>query len=211
MTALSQSPDARASTALDTPDQTPDQLPARAPAANLGLAASEAGPDQRLAELVRQHQASVWRLLRYLGANAAEADDLTQETFLALARSSFQHQTTPQTAAYLRTTARNQLLMLRRKQQRQVSTVALEAAEAVWADKIDAPTEGSGGWQAFTDALRACTEQLEGRAAQAIDLAYRQSLGREQIADRLGMKPAGVKTLLRRTRAALRECIERRV
>lgn len=210
MTALSQSPDARASTAPDPPDPTADPTVEKAPAGSLASAAAVAGPDQRLAELVRQHQASVWRLLRYLGAHPAEADDLTQETFLALARSSFQHLTTPQTAAYLRTTARNQLLMLRRKQQRQVSTVALEAAEAVWAERVDGLAEG-GGWQAFTDALRACTEQLDGRAAQAIDLAYRQSLGREQIADRLGMKPAGVKTLLRRTRAALRECIERRV
>ncbi|TWT85607.1 ECF RNA polymerase sigma factor SigE [Posidoniimonas polymericola] len=211
MTALSQSPDARASTALETPNQTAEEN-ADAPPPASGSAAgaiSAAAPDQPLAELVRQHQAGVWRLLRYLGADAAEADDLTQETFLALARSRFQHQTTPQTAAYLRTAARNQLLMLRRKQQRQVSTVALEAAEAVWAERID--NQPNGGWQAFTAALRACTEQLEGRAALAIDLAYRQSLGREQIADRLDMKPAGVKTLLRRTRAVLRECIERRV
>ena len=36
-----------------------------------------------LAELVREHQADVWRYLRYLGADGHDADDLTQETFLA--------------------------------------------------------------------------------------------------------------------------------
>ena len=33
-----------------------------------------------LASLVREHQADVWRYLRYLGAAADDADDLTQET-----------------------------------------------------------------------------------------------------------------------------------
>ncbi len=36
------------------------------------------------AGLVRTHQVGVWRYVRFLGAEAAEADDLTQETFLAL-------------------------------------------------------------------------------------------------------------------------------
>lgn len=172
--------------------------------------APDAPPDTEstptLAALVRQHQSGVWRLLRCLGADAAEADDLTQETFLALARSGFRHESPPQTAAYLRTTARNQLLMLRRRQKRQISTVAIDAAQAVWAERVE-----QSGWQAFADALRACTEKLEGRARQAIDLAYQDGLGRDQIADQLGMKADGVKTLLRRTRTVLRECIERSV
>ena len=36
------------------------------------------------ASLVRTHQAAVWRYLRYLGADEALADDLTQDTFLKL-------------------------------------------------------------------------------------------------------------------------------
>ena len=33
--------------------------------------------------LIESHQAELWRYLRYLGCDAAEAEDLTQETFLA--------------------------------------------------------------------------------------------------------------------------------
>src|SRR5262245_45680761 len=86
-----------------------------------------------LARLVLRHQAGVWRYVRFLGADAAEADDLTQDTFLALARSQFVERDERQTAGYLRVVARNQLLALRRKQNREVSTVELEAADAVWA------------------------------------------------------------------------------
>src|SRR6187200_2920641 len=86
-----------------------------------------------LASLVRKHQAGVWRYVRFLGADTSEADDLTQETFLALARAEFVERDERQTAGYLRVVARNQLLALRRKQNREVSTVELEAADSVWA------------------------------------------------------------------------------
>ena len=75
--------------------------------------------------MVREHHADVWRYLRYLGAGAADADDLTQETFLAVARSRFEERSPAQTAGYLRTVARNQLLMARRRQGREVHTVEI--------------------------------------------------------------------------------------
>ena len=86
-----------------------------------------------LASLVHRYQAGVWRYVRFLGADTTEADDLTQETFLALARGGFVERDERQTAGYLRVVARNQLLALRRRQNREVSTVELEAADSVWA------------------------------------------------------------------------------
>ena len=148
----------------------------------------------------------------------AEADDLTQETFLAVARTGFagvesntgrdragfEERGEHQTAGYLRTAARNQLLMLRRRQNRQISTVEIEAAEGVWA-----ATTVDHGWDALLDSLAECLGQLEGRPRRAIDLQYRDDAGRAEIAQQLDMKPDGVKTLLRRTRQLLRECLER--
>ncbi len=160
-----------------------------------------------LATLVHQHQAGVWRYLRFLGAESTEAEDLTQETFLAFARAEFVERDERQTAGYLRTVARNQLLALRRKQQREISTCELEAADSVWA----AAAGSDGSLVGYMDALRHCLKQLEGRARQAIDLHYRDSASREAIATQLEMKPDGVKTLLRRTRQILRECMERNI
>jgi RNA polymerase sigma-70 factor, ECF subfamily len=159
------------------------------------------------ATLVRKHQAGVWRYVRFLGADPSEADDLTQETFLALARAEFVERDERQTAGYLRVVARNQLLALRRKQNREIGTVELEAADSVWA----AAAGPDGSLAGYLDALGDCLKQLEGRAREAIDLHYRDSASREAIAERLEMQPDGVKTLLRRTRQVLRECVERKL
>jgi len=166
-------------------------------------AAHLVSPD--LAALVDQHQADVWRYLRYLGAEASDADDLTQETFLALSRSKFERRTPGETTAYLRTVARNQLLMLRRRQGRQIDTVHLEAAEQVWATTVD-PT----GMETILTALADCLQTVDGRAHKAIQLLYRDGLSRKAMAAAMHIKPEGVKTLLRRTRDVLRDCIQRK-
>jgi len=158
-----------------------------------------------LAHLVEKHQADVWRYLRYLGAEAADADDLTQETFLATSRASFEQRSPSETAAYLRTVARNQLLMFRRSQGRAVDTVRLESAEQVWVEMV--PDAGMGGLLAT---LTECLKSIDGRAREAIHMFYRDGLSRTALATALNMKPDGVKTLLRRTRDALRNCIERK-
>jgi len=157
--------------------------------------------------LVRRHQAGVWRYLRFLGAERTEADDLTQETFLAFARAEFVERGPRQTVGYLRTVARNQLLALRRRQRCEINTVELEAADSVWA----AAAGPDGSLNDYLDALRDCVEQLDGRPREAINLHYRDKAGREAIAAKLAMKPDGVKSLLRRTRELLRECVERKI
>lgn len=166
-------------------------------------------PTVDLTRLVRQRQAEVWRYLRYLGADAAEADDLTQETFLAVARSHFVEESEPQTAGYLRTVARRQLLMLRRTQSRRITTVELEAAETVWADAMWSNRKHTDQYDDHVEAARGCVEKLDGRPRKVVRLSYEEGLGREAIAERLEMTADGVKTLLRRTRAKLRECIEK--
>lgn len=187
-------------------EQPPQQAGSSSSSERAGASPPPAGRFD-LSRLVQQHQAAVWRYVRFLGAERAEADDITQETFLAFARAAFVERDERQTAGYLRVVARNQLLALRRKQRREVSTVELEAAESVWA----AAAGTDGRLAGYLDALADCVAGLEGRSRQAIDLHYRDGAGREEIAAALDMKPDGVKTLLRRARHALRECIERKL
>jgi RNA polymerase sigma-70 factor (ECF subfamily) len=68
-----------------------------------------------LASLVKNHQAGVWRYLRALGCDPSEADELTQETFVAVLERPFEDYHPAATAAYLRTVARNLFLTARRK------------------------------------------------------------------------------------------------
>ena len=95
--------------------------------------------------------------------------------------------------------------MLRRKQGRQIDTVELEAAEQVWAESTT-----NTSMDAILTTLTDCLKTVDGRARQAIDLFYRDGLSRKAMAAAMNIKPEGVKTLLRRTRDALRDCIQRK-
>lgn len=171
------------------------------------MTAVKDSPAVDLGDLVREHQADLWRYLRYLGCEASEADDLVQETFLALVRKPPRLRDPGAMAGYLRTAARNQLLMLRRHQGRDLATADLELAENVWAEA----TEHSR-WSDWLDALRECLmTAVTERSRKAIDLFYRERMGRAEIARQLGMATDGVKTLLRRARSALRTCVERKL
>jgi RNA polymerase sigma-70 factor (ECF subfamily) len=171
------------------------------------MTAATADRQVEMAALVRAHQADVWRYLRFLGCQPAEADDLVQETFLAVLRHGFEQRSAVQTAAYLRRVARSQLLMARRKQRKAPSAVDLEAAEAAWAEMAK---EGS-----MNDYLAALSDCLQAavtpRDREALQLQYRDRASRAEIATRLNLAAEGVKTLLRRARSALRDCVERKL
>jgi RNA polymerase sigma-70 factor (ECF subfamily) len=171
------------------------------------MTAVKDNPAVDLGDLVHEHQADLWRYVRYLGCDTSEADDLVQETFLAMVRKPPQLRAPAAMTGYLRTVARNQLLMLRRRQHRELDTADLELAENVWAEATD--HSGLGEWlTALHDCLRTAITE---RSRKAIDLFYRERMGRAEIARQLSMAPDGVKTLLRRARSALRTCIERKL
>jgi RNA polymerase sigma-70 factor, ECF subfamily len=171
------------------------------------MTAATADRQADMAALVHTHQAGVWRYLRFLGCDHAEADDLTQETFLAVLRRPFEIRSPLATAAYLRTVARNCLLMARRKSQNSPQTVDLAAAERVWAE-----TAGDGGLDDYLAALGQCVEVAVGpRTRRALELQYAEGASRAEIAAELKLTDEGVKTLLRRAREVLRDCVERRL
>lgn len=159
-----------------------------------------------LAALMREHQAGVWRFLRALGAEPNLADDITQETFLAVYRKPFEQRSRGQTIAYLRIVARNLFLKARRRDGREVAVAELEQVEAQWVELV-----GEEDGAALAAALKECLKQLEDKPKQALDLQYQQGKQRVEIAEMLGMTDDGVKTLLRRTKARLRKCMELRV
>ena len=153
--------------------------------------------------LVQRHQTEVWRYVRFLGASAELADDLVQEAFLQLLRTPFAERSPAATAAWLRTVARNLFVKAFRRPPFQLTE--LDAIEAVWTGfaKDDAGQES-------LDRLRDCLQRLDGRARQAVRLCYEERRSRREIGERLGLGEQGVKSLLQRTRAALRTCVERK-
>ncbi len=148
----------------------------------------------------------LWRYLRALGADAAEADDLAQEAMLVA------HQNGPAQpardaaaqAAFVRGIARNLWLRSRRWWQRRREREIAVAVDELW----DATAEHDGGDELLAR-LRDCLGALQPRVRRALELHYHDGLGWRAIAADLAMKANGVKTLLQRARRALRQCLER--
>lgn len=168
-----------------------------------------------LADIAQTHRLGIWRYLRFLGCDDAAADDLTQETFLAVARggngAGSNGEAIRDVPAYLRGVARKLFLKHVARSRREPPLEELDEAYLAEAEEVWRQFAGHDDGDTWIESLRECVEGLSGRSRQAIDLHYREELSREQIARRLAMTPDGVKTLLRRTRAVLRECVERKV
>jgi RNA polymerase sigma-70 factor (ECF subfamily) len=154
------------------------------------------------ADLIRIHQEGTWRYLRYLGCDASLADDLTQDTFLAIIRQPFEQRSDAETAGYLRTVARHKFLRTVEKSRRGPSVEDLTLAEDIWAE-----THADGGSE-YLDALEDCLAQINGRSRTAIERRYRDDRSRAEIAKELSLTEDGVKTLLRRARQSLRQCVD---
>ena len=158
-----------------------------------------------LSALVREHQTAIWRYLRGLGCQPAEADDLTQETFLNTLGHAVGRFAPAQARAYLKATAGN-AWRRRLERERRLCEIDLETADAIWTDH--APDDDL---EAPRRALRACLASLQPRARRAIELRFVERRDRAAIATALAMKPVSVKSLLARTYATLRQCISRRL
>jgi RNA polymerase sigma-70 factor (ECF subfamily) len=167
---------------------------------------------EALAALTKTHQADLFRYVRYLGAARPDAEDLVQDTLLAAYRG-----TSPPNpadhrgmAAWLRGIARNLFLRhCRRKRTDRVRADSriLDQAEALWGAEYLHTGDGSD----YLDALRRCLEQLPQRDRQALDLRYAANPSRADMAERLGLSEDGVKSLLRRLRQRLGDCVRRRL
>jgi len=154
--------------------------------------------------LVRRHHEMVWRYLRLLGCDAAQSDDLTQETFLAVLQKPFEQRDDTSTAAYLRTVARHLFLMAVRAARCRPAFEDLDAADRVF-ERILADA-------AFIDALRECVEELpDPRTRRILDLRYGSGSSGAEIAARLELKEAHVNTLVARAKESLRACVEGKV
>ena len=157
-------------------------------------------------KLVRDHQAGLLRYLRFLGCEENLAQDLAQDTFLATIEADFEIRDRRATSGYLRTTARNFYFMWLRKMRREVKLPDEDLLEASWAEN-----EGDDEGELYRRALRNCMAKLSQRAQLALKLRFGENASREQISFATGLEPEGAKTLMRRAKDKLRECISKQV
>jgi RNA polymerase sigma-70 factor (ECF subfamily) len=156
--------------------------------------------------LVREHQGALLRYLRYLGCDDNLAADMAQETFVATIEADFEVRDHNATSAYLRTTARNFYFMWLRKSRREVTLPDEDLLETTWHQN-----EGDDEGETHKRALRNCLKILTPRARLALKLRYGESASREEISFATGLEAEGAKTLLRRAKDTLRECIQKQI
>ncbi len=171
----------------------------------MGSSASARPGPLDVTALVRAHQAGVWRYLRALGCSPNEAEELAQDTFVTVLQRPFQEVNAKATAGYLRTVARNLLL----KRRRAAGRTLLFDGDAL--DAAMAQAEGSDGGETWLAALRACVAGLDPRDRDLLDRCYRDGASRQALAAAFALSEDGIKSWLRRTRAALRACVEGKV
>jgi len=169
--------------------------------------AAQRGDRQAFARLVERHQRTVYGFLRARLTESADAEDLCQEVFLRcyLGREKLQRATA--VGAWLTGIARNIL----REHVRRMS----RRREVAWTElclELDQLTHNHDGHEHDAMAhLPKCLDSLGQSAREAIDLRYRAQLRMEEIGRRLRRSEGAVKLLVHRARAALRNCLERKL
>jgi len=159
--------------------------------------------------LVKAQQAGLFRYARYLGADPSAAEDIVQDTFLAVIRGGVPEGESAQ-AAWLRGIARNLFLRHCRTSRRSPITAdehVLEQAELAWAREFLREGDGFD----YVEALRRCLNDLPADRRRVIELQYAAKKSRAEIARICGMTENGVKSTMRRLRAVLAVCISRRL
>jgi RNA polymerase sigma-70 factor (ECF subfamily) len=155
------------------------------------------------AQLIEEHQMGIWRYLRALGCDPSQADDLTQETFLAVLQRPFQNYGPAATVAYLRKVAYNHFISAQRRAGKVTAVEDIEQFDRAWEKWA-----GHDNGEALTEALRECLQHLTERARMALEMRFRDRESRQNIATALGITEHGAKNLMQRAKQRLRQCIE---
>ncbi|MGH2467024.1 MAG: RNA polymerase sigma factor [Candidatus Limnocylindrales bacterium] len=190
------------------------------------VAAIVSGDEPALGELYDRHAASIFRVAFRLLGDRGQAEDVVQETILALwNRAELFDAGIASLPAWLLTIARNRAVDRLRARGRRLAAVPLSAAVAGAADAEGALERMLAGGELLAsgtaplgpeasldavwlrDVVRHALAAMPEPERQAILLAYYEELSQTEIADRLGWPLGTVKTRTRRALARLRSLL----
>jgi RNA polymerase sigma-70 factor (ECF subfamily) len=159
-------------------------------------------------EVVREHADRVYRLAYRLSGNRADAEDLTQETFVRVFKSLAEY--TPGTfEGWLHRITTNLFLDLVRRRQR----IRFDALPDDAGDRLASKT--SGPEQAYAEMhldpeIQQALDALPADFRAAVVLCDLEELSYEEIAATLGIKVGTVRSRIHRGRVLLREALAHR-
>ncbi|HET6407908.1 MAG TPA: sigma-70 family RNA polymerase sigma factor [Chthoniobacteraceae bacterium] len=138
--------------------------------------------------------------------NMSRADDVFQETFLTVSRKAADFQPGTNFLAWACTIARFKVLEAGRKRPNDLQPMSEEVLESLSA-VVPEPVNQEHELQLLNE----CMEELHPHTRRAMELRYEQGHKPAEIARRLSWTAESVYVVLSRARAALRDCVTRKL
>ena len=168
------------------------------------IAAAQRGEQSAFAEIVRRYQRAVYRVAYALTRNAADADDLAQETFVRAWGAIGRFERGQPLYPWLARIATNQAYSLFRTRKRRPETPIEPLLEAGMQGGVDDDPAGHAQERERDARLRACFAQLAPEHQAVLALRAVQDLSYDEIARTLGVPIGTVMSRLSRARAELK-------
>ena len=162
--------------------------------------AAKAGDRSALAEIVHRFAPRVFRFLRARGLTDADAEDATQDAFIAAYESLKNYDSSRAFAAWLFAIARNKAASMARRTR---TTAPLDAAADI-AATVPAPSLSDGE----TGVWRLAKEKLDAREFDALYLKYADGLTVDALAESLSVSSINARQILHRARRKLADALE---
>jgi RNA polymerase sigma factor (sigma-70 family) len=162
-------------------------------------------------ELVREHQAMVFRTLLRLTGSREHLDDLAQDVFLRLYRALPSFRGEALVTTYLYRIAVNVAQDEWKRRKRDSRAVSISDEESGWEDRLQHPGRNAEELmeeREFAGLMDAQLQRLSNVERAVLVLYHQEERSYEQIALALGLPIGTVRTHLHRGRKKLREGIE---
>lgn len=158
--------------------------------------------------LFDRHYRSVYSFVLYMLSDRGRAEDILQETFLAVARTAKRYEPKGCFRTWLMRIVRNRCLNCLESER--VRREAMAGAAAVAADfaNTDPPPDQCAEARELSDQLSRCIADLPDRQREAIVLFAFEKMSYQQIANTLDLPLNTVKTLIHRARGGLAQALE---
>lgn len=152
-----------------------------------------------------QHQQVVLYYVLTIEPSLGDAQDIVQETFLAVSRKAETYALGTNFGAWACTVARYQALQFQRARQRRTARLDDDVIEMLYGGEAPEPES----LIPRTSALKRCLEKLAPKALELIRRRYHIGEVPEDIASAVGWTPNAVRVALSRARQTLRVCVDR--
>ena len=156
--------------------------------------------------LFLEHYAALYGFVLRQGVTSEDADDLVQDVATVLWEKFDSFAPGTNFKAWAFAIARLEVLKRSDRRRRETRTLRLEPAALEAIEQIE---QGDDALAFQRDRLRACLGHLSASMREIFQLHYGQGLAYEDIAQRLGMKPASLRTRVCRARKWLEDCVRR--